>query len=556
MKLWIFIPNMASLSTLLLSVFITVALVPICSRLAFVIHAVDLPDARKVHARPTPRSGGMAMALGAVVPMLIWAPRDQFSMAFLASMGLIVFFGILDDIRNLPYQVKFGAQIAAAAIIVFPGEIRIESLGALLPVGIDLPEWISVILTMLAIVGVTNAINLSDGLDGLAGGIAILCFICIAFIAYEAKDPATFPLSMAIIGAVFGFLRFNTHPANLFMGDSGSQLLGFAAITLSLRVSQTHAGISPLMPLILLGFPILDTLAVMIERIARGKSPFRPDKNHFHHKLMRLGLMHSEAVIVIYILQASLVTSAFLLRFSSEWILLFLYLVFSSLMPAGLHLAEKGGWRWQRYDFIDIVIKGKLRRMRDNALIIRASFRIVESGFPALLLMTWIIPGEAPFYIGLFASAFAALIAVVWIAKEEWLGSVLRLSIYLSIPYGVYLGEVNPSSLLPYAALDTYNIAFSAFVLFVMLTLRFTRRQRGFKTTPMDFLTIFVAVIVPNLPDAQLQQFQLGFLATKIIVFFFGCEVLMGELRGEYRNLGCAVLGILGVVSIRGLLGW
>ena len=128
-------------------------------------------------------------------------------------------------------------------------------------------------------------------------------------------------LCTAIVGAIFGFLRFNTYPATVFMGDTGSQLLGFLAITLSIGVTQRETPLSPLLPLLLLGFPVLDTITVMAERIASGRMPFSPDKNHFHHKLMRLGLFHTEAVVTIYGITALLTAAAYLLRFHSDWLL-------------------------------------------------------------------------------------------------------------------------------------------------------------------------------------------------------------------------------------------
>lgn len=545
---------MMFLSTLLLAVFVTIALIPLCSRLAFVLHAVDLPDPRKVHTRPTPRSGGIAMAFGVFVPVVLWVPLDQFSRAFLLAAAVIVAFGLLDDIRSLSYQVKFAAQWIASLIVVLWGGLEIRSLGDLLPAGILLPHWLGAALATLAIVGVTNAVNLSDGLDGLAGGITMLGFIGIGFAAYEASDLTTTLLATAVIGAIFGFLRFNTHPANLFMGDAGSQLLGFSAITLSLKVSQGPGGLSPLMPLLLLGFPVLDTLAVMLERIASGRSPFKPDKNHFHHKLMRLGFDHKEAVFAIYVLQALLVSLAFLLRFRTDWLLLGFYAAFSGLILTGFHVAHRTGWKRRHHDFIDGYIKGKLRRARNEAFVIRTSFRIVETGLPLLLFLTWLIPEPIPGYVSGGALASAAALGLIWRYRPGWMGGALRTTLYLSIPFAVYLGDLGAPGRLPQWAAEVYHSLFGVLVLFVLLTLKLTRRNKGFRTTPMDFLTIFVTLVVPNLPDPQLRQYGMGLLSAKIIAFFFSYEVLMGELRGEFNRLYAATLLTLLAVSLRAIL--
>jgi UDP-GlcNAc:undecaprenyl-phosphate GlcNAc-1-phosphate transferase len=545
---------MPMLATLLLSVFLTMALIPLCSRLALAVHAVDLPDARKVHSRPIPRGGGPAMAMGIFLPVILWVPHDPFFRAFLFSSAIIIVFGVLDDIRDLSCGVKFAAQTAAALVIVFWGGLEIQRLGDLLPEGATLPLWLGAALATVIIVGVTNAVNFSDGLDGLAGGISLLGFICIGFMAHGAGDESTTLLCLAVIGAIFGFLRFNTHPANLFMGDSGSQLLGFAAVTLSVKTSQAETGLSPLVPLILLGFPVLDLLVVMFERIASGRSPFRPDRNHFHHKLMRCGLDQDEAVFIIYVIQAFLVSVAFLMRFQSEWLILFFYAVFSGLVLAGFHAAERKGWRWRGYDLVGVFIKGRLRAFCDGALIARWSFRGALVGLNGLLLVTWVIPDWVPSNLSLFAWGCGVAVGGVWIFRKEWLGNALRVSLYLSIPFGVYLSETEPSGWIPEILLDACDIAFGILVVLVVLTLKFTRRNRGFRTTPMDFLTIFITLVIPRLPDAQLQQYNLGLLSAKIIVFFFSYEVLMGELRGEYKSLACATLGVLVLVGIRGFM--
>ena len=165
----------------------------------------------------------------------------------------MVLFGFIDDSRGLSYLPKFAAQIAAALVVTCYGGVWIRDLGALLPEGLHLPVWIGIPLTVIVIVGATNAINLSDGLDGLAGGISIMSFICIAYLAYLGGDLMVVLLSIAMIGAIFGFLRFNTHPATLFMGDAGSQFLGFWAISLSLKITQGNHGFNRLLPMMILG---------------------------------------------------------------------------------------------------------------------------------------------------------------------------------------------------------------------------------------------------------------------------------------------------------------
>ena len=186
-----------------------------------------------------------------------------------------------------------------------------------------LPDYVAIPFTAFALIGITNAVNLADGLDGLAGGITLLSLGIIGILAYPTGD-ANVPLAaIAVIGSIVGFLRFNTYPARIFMGDGGSQFLGFSAGVLVVMLTQTsNSALSPALPLLILGLPIVDTGIVMAQRIREGRSPFSPDKNHIHHRLLALGLHHYEAVFVIYALQTLLVATAYFVRYESDWLIL------------------------------------------------------------------------------------------------------------------------------------------------------------------------------------------------------------------------------------------
>ena len=541
-------------STFLISVFITIVLIPVFRRLAIRVHAMDNPNERNVHLMPMPKSGGIAMAFGMLVPILMWAPANHEVRAILIGGGIVVLFGLVDDFKNLGYKAKFTGQATAALIVILYGRIKIKSFGMLLPNDVLLPDWFAIPLTLIVIVGVTNAINLSDGLDGLAGGICFLSFCCIGYLAYQGENIAIALLSVSVVGAIFSFLRFNTYPATLFMGDAGSQLLGFLAITFLLGLTQGNTPLSPLLPLILLGFPVLDTLTVMYERTTEGRSPFVADKKHFHHKLIRLGFYHTEAVFVIYILQAFLVTSAFLFRFYSEWFLLTGYLIFNSIILFGFSIAGKSGWKLKRYGLFDKVIKGGLKKLKEKNIHIKISFKIVYMGFPALLLFSCFLIESTPKYFSFFAIALVSMILVTCLAKKEWIASALRLTIYLFVPFVIYLSEANMTPWMNGQLCQFYNLSFGVLVVFAILTAKFSRRIMGFKATPMDFLILFIALVVPNLPDEQIQTYHMGLVAAKIITLFFSCEVLIPELRGDLNKIGIGTIAALGVIGVRGLV--
>ena len=250
---------MEYLSTLILSILITSLTVPVLRRLALRYNLVDIPNERKVHSKPIPRVGGIGMALGSCVPLLYWGWGSRLILAYLCAAAVLIVFGVADDFCDLSPRWKLLGQAAAAMIIIQLGGVQIVTFGSLLPEGSVIPVWASLTLTLIAIVGVTNAINLSDGLDGLAGGISLLSIASIGLLAWQGGEDAIGLITLAMCGAIFGFLRYNTHPASVFMGDTGSQLLGFTAITTGLVLTQKSSPISPVVPLLILGFPILDT---------------------------------------------------------------------------------------------------------------------------------------------------------------------------------------------------------------------------------------------------------------------------------------------------------
>jgi len=547
---------MLYLSTILLSAFITVSLIPVMTGLAARFQLVDLPNHRKVHTLPVPRIGGLAMAIGVIIPIVIWARGDDFAKAYLAGAGTLVIFGLLDDMKGLGYMAKFTGQLFAALVVVFYGGVRINSLGTLLPGAVQLPEWVAISLSIIAIVGVTNAINLADGLDGLAGGISLLGFCCIGYLAYLVGYNDVILLSLSLAGAIFGFLRFNTHPASLFMGDTGSQLLGFSAVVLAIKITQGNTPLSPVLPLIILGFPVLDTLTVMVERIREGRSPFSPDKNHFHHRLMRLGLYHTEAVFTIYVIQAMLIVAALLFKYYTDWVLMTFFTVFSALIISAFVVADRTGFQIKRYPLIDYVVKGRLRRIKDDNWIISISFSISKIIIPLALLVSCLLPANVPGYVSVIVFCFILFILTVWRFLKDQIGFWLRFVLYLTVPLVLYLIEEGRAAWISPKMLTLYHLSFGIVAFFVLLTVKFSRRTKGFRMTTMDFLIIFIAVIVPNLPDQSIQSLQMGLLAVEIIVLLFSYEVLIKELRGRFDSLTASTLVALILIGIRGITGF
>ena len=350
---------MIFVATLFIALFITIVSIPMFKSVAVRAHILDIPNERKVHSTPIPKGGGLAMAFAFCVAILYGLTLDRFIGSVIIGSIILVAVGVIDDRYVIGYKPKFLSQIAAALVVIIYGGVEINSLGMLLPADVYMPLGVSLPLTLLVIVGVTNAINLADGLDGLAGGITLIIFLCLVVLAYQTGDNTIVIMCLAMLGALFGFLSFNTYPASVFMGDSGSQLLGYVSIVLALKLTQANALLCPVLPLLIIGFPIIDTCIVMFERIKAGRSPFVADNNHFHHKLLSLGLFHTEAVFIIYLLQTIFVASAYIFRFSSDWFVLGLYFIFLGIIILFLHVTHRYNIKFKRHEIIDKVIKKK-----------------------------------------------------------------------------------------------------------------------------------------------------------------------------------------------------
>jgi UDP-GlcNAc:undecaprenyl-phosphate GlcNAc-1-phosphate transferase len=526
---------------------------PISINLARKANILDIPNDRKIHSVPIPRIGGIAMGLGAFLPIILWAPIDQFVKSMLLGSTIVVVFGLVDDIKHIGFKPKFAGQIIAALVVILYGGLKIKSIGMLAPQGYLLPDWLSIPLTLLIIVAVTNAINLSDGLDGLAGGISLLTFLCVGYLAYSYDFQSLETMSVAMIGAIFGLLRYNTHPAVVFMGDSGSQLLGFFAITISLALTQRCNQLSPVLPLYIIGLPIIDTLWVFVRRISLRKSPFVADKNHLHHKLMALGLYHSESVVSIYLFHATLVCMAFIFRSKSDWFLLSLYGLFSGIMATTAFFVIRNNWKIKRYDFIDKIFKSRLRTLKDETNLIKFSFKGAEIVFISLIIFSCFLPAHINIYFSFFSMASLFLIILTWLIKKEWTSGLTEITIFLLIPFLVYFSEKDTGYLMHTALKNAYTLSFGVLTICTLLTLKFTRRS-GFKTTPMDILILLFALVIPNLPDERIQSWQMGLVAAEIVVLFFSYEVLKVELRLKTKKLSIATLVALSILSLRGFI--
>ncbi|WP_042350856.1 glycosyltransferase family 4 protein [Bacillus massiliigorillae] len=306
--------------TLLICFIATLIITPLVKKLAFKIGATDKPNHRKVHQKIMPRLGGLAIFISFLIGMLVLQPQPQDSTsawAIIIGASIIVVIGVFDDMLELSAKVKFIGQIAAALIVVLSG-VQVDYIN--LPFGGEIHlGMLSIPLTIIWIVGITNAINLIDGLDGLAAGVSTIALITISGMAMLKGDMFVLSIGAILIGSTLGFLKYNFHPAKIFMGDTGALFLGFMIAVLSLLGFKNVTMISLIVPVIILGVPISDTFFAIIRRIVNKKPLSAPDKSHLHHCMLRLGYSHRQTVLIIYAMAASFGLAAFIFSMSTLW---------------------------------------------------------------------------------------------------------------------------------------------------------------------------------------------------------------------------------------------
>ncbi|NLZ38107.1 MAG: undecaprenyl/decaprenyl-phosphate alpha-N-acetylglucosaminyl 1-phosphate transferase [Firmicutes bacterium] len=282
---------------------------PLIARLAFLIGAVDKPNARKVHNSYMPRLGGLAIFAGFCTATVTLVGQDPKIAGLLFGSTVVLLFGIADDIRGISPWMKLLGQFMAALIVIYFG-IKIDYVNNPLNGFFQLGA-LGIPLTIFWIMGITNAVNLIDGLDGLASGISAIALLTFAVIAYQSNLNTAAQLSLILVGAILGFLRYNFYPAKIFLGDSGSMFLGF--IISGISAYGIVNGAPPyafIISILALGVPILDTFLAIIRRYHDKRPIFQADKEHIHHRLLSRGLTHRQAVLVIYGISLCLSASA------------------------------------------------------------------------------------------------------------------------------------------------------------------------------------------------------------------------------------------------------
>jgi UDP-GlcNAc:undecaprenyl-phosphate GlcNAc-1-phosphate transferase len=527
---------------------ISVGIIPVMIRLAPRLGMVDMPDPRKVHAMPVPRVGGAGIVLGALIPLALLQPLDHSMIAYVLGSVVLFGFGAWDDSHELGHYVKFIGQFIAVLTVVYYGDVYVKQLPFM---DTELaPTLMAKPFTVFAMVGMINAINHSDGLDGLAGGLSVLSLGSIAYLAYLAEGYQVVSIAFAVLGGVVGFLRYNTHPARVFMGDSGSQFLGFTMGFLAVLLTRdVNTALSAAVPALLLGLPIMDILAVFAQRVYHRMNWFRATRNHIHHRLLELGFHHYEAVVIIYSIQLFFVVSAIFLCYESDALILSLYLVTCAAVFVFLTVAERNRWRaHSRHGKSRFV--AALQSAKQRWFFTTGTTAIVAVVIPLMFLGTSVLISKIPRDFGFSSSVLAAIMALLLIVRSNETIALRAIS-YITAAFVVYL----ETRYFDGTSTISYGINIGLYVLLavaIWLAVRYAS-DAEFKVSPMDFLVIFIVLAVGVISRDHLHEKLLGIMAVKLVVLFYGCEIIYAKLTSKWNSLNIATLITLSILGAKSL---
>ena len=348
-------------AAVLLAMVVTMVSMPLVRRLAVRMGAIDMPGVagtdseRHLHTTPTPRMGGLAIFLGFYCSMAAFVTINPQQSAMLLGAAVIVLLGMVDDVRGLSAKVKLAVQIVAAVIAVSGGSvINYVSVPTWISESGHLNlGWLSVPVTVVWIVLITNAVNLIDGLDGLAAGVSAISSVCLVVVALGYSDITVAVICGALAGGCIGFLPYNISPARIFMGDTGSTFIGFILAVASIQgLFKIYAIISFVVPFVMLGLPIFDVCFAVISRVSHGENPMKADRKHVHYRLLDMGLSKQQTVAVLYLVSACLGLTAVLLSTTDC----------GRLIPLLLAVVVVGAVAYRLYRHRRSLLKGGQRR--------------------------------------------------------------------------------------------------------------------------------------------------------------------------------------------------
>lgn len=525
------------------------ALMPTLIRHAPWMGMMDMPQARKVHVNPTPRVGGIAVVIATIVPCLVLLPLDQSAMGFALAASLLFIVGVVDDKREIGPMAKFSGQILSASIVVYVGGVYVNTLPFM---GLDpLAPWVAKPFTVFAMVGMMNAVNVTDGLDGLAGGLSLLSLAGFSYFASRADNAFALTLALATAGAVVAFLRYNTRPAIVFMGDTGSQFLGFVVGFLAVYITQrVNPALSPALPLLLLGVPIIDIFSAVAQRLRAGIGPFVASRHHIHHRLLDAGLDSHQAVVLIYTVQAFLVASAVLLAYEADFLVVFVFMGASLFILGGIAIRFRscpGMRRAARPSRLTNVVL----RLRNHSVLTVVPFNVVFVSAATYLIVTACVARHVPSDIALAAALLAGLLTMHMLLSRAPDAFLPRLVVFVAVAFAAYLGT-SQAPRVPFLS-HSETVFFLLLAAFIALSLRFGSSSE-FRTTPFDYLVVFLILGAGLVSQNAYLPERTASIVIKAVILFYATELIMAHTIRRRKVLYATAAGALTVMAFRGLI--
>lgn len=547
----------ASFYIFMTALFSSLIMVPFLRRWALDNDTLDVPGGRKVHTQSTPRIGGVAISMAFLFALLVHVPMTREVRGILAGTLIVFFTGLVDDLHGLSPRRKFLGQIGACLVTMTVGHLYLADLGNLFGAGgVVLPVWLAVPFTIFAVVGVINALNLIDGLDGLAGGVSVVALTAFFVLALQDGNADTAALCMALLGGVLGFLKYNFYPARIFMGDVGSLVTGFVlGFTAILLTQRPGANVSPVVPLLVLGLPILDTVWVMIRRWMHGGDPFAPDMTHVHHKFLNLGFQHRFTVLVIYGISVFWATFSVIFRTLPEYLLLSAFVVISIGSYAALRYILD---RRQKFSFLALDSSRGLRDSVTYQRLVERSDRLLP-GLIALVLIylgSVALTGGSFDYLGpMSAVLFLAGAGLLYYTRNPANDFLLAMLFLAALVITFVAEKSGAQPLFATMTLDGFSdLLFTLVGILVGIKLVLRRTGELFLSTA-DFLVLGLSIFLGfALPEIGTPSFLVAALP-KGVILFLAIKTVAVKGRPQARLAVSSLLAVLAVISARSYFG-
>lgn len=562
------------------SLFAALFILPATITMAHRFRYLDFPEGggprgeagrKKLHVNAIPRIGGIGMILSFFISTVIWVDLGPFTTIMIGSF-LLFAVGLWDDFKALPARFRLVTQVLVASWVILSCDLSLTNI-VLFESNIDLPSSLGFFLAIFCVVGAVNAINMIDGLDGLAAGVSLICIIMLSCAHYlVTKQALTVTIiTLALMGSIIGFLRYNSHPAKLFMGDGGSTWLGYMlGITILLALggfnieNDTFVSVGRPVPFItvalVLAVPVFDTFGVMLKRILQGNSPFSADENHFHHILLNAGLGQKRCVTSIYFLSLLLSTiGVFKITYAEYYLGWMTY--FTLILAAVFIVGTKYSPFYKRLKTaLSIAATSRRKTLSGDRLrIIRYWAGINKYAIYLILAFSPLVATGVSVDAGYISAALAGMLFVslfIGSSDNDFMHALL-----ISVSCAMILFAINtvPVQILYQKKIVNgqpfYNGIFIFLAISVVLYYLTTLNRQYLKVTPTDFLFIAIPLVMLLIPEPWQSKYYLGPISARCFVIFLALRSIKNFRGGVARRFKVLAMWALGIIALRSVFG-